>query len=159
MRSHTPADVARPVVVDGWALQQLWMFWLAPLVGAAIGALTYRWLGNLLANALDALTEKGPPRRLWLSAQSTPEGVTVYIRDNGPGFCMEALGRAGEPFYTTKTRTQGLGLGLAICDTLIRAFGGELLFANHKEGGALITLRLRAGAPGVSLQASEDSRS
>ncbi|MEB0205711.1 sensor histidine kinase [Pseudomonas sp. CCC3.1] len=116
-------------------------------------------LGNLLANALDALTEKGPPRRLWLSAQSTAEGVTVYIRDNGPGFCMEALGRAGEPFYTTKTRTQGLGLGLAICDTLIRAFGGELLFANHKEGGALITLRLRAGAPGVSLQASEDSRS
>ena len=116
-------------------------------------------LGNLLANALDALTEKGPPRRLWISAQSTPEGVTVFIRDNGPGFCMEALGRAGEPFYTTKTRTQGLGLGLAICDTLIRAFGGELLFANHKEGGALITLRLRAGAPGVSLQASEDSRS
>lgn len=113
-------------------------------------------LGNLLANALDALTEKGPPRRLWLSAQATETGVNLYIRDNGPGFCMEALGRAGEPFYTTKTRTQGLGLGLAICDTLMRAFGGELLFANHKEGGALITLKLRAGAPGVSLQPSED---
>nr|BFE92287.1 hypothetical protein GCM10020185_28230 [Pseudomonas brassicacearum subsp. brassicacearum] len=104
-------------------------------------------LGNLLANALDALTEKGPPRKLWLSAQATETGVNLYIRDNGPGFCMEALGRAGEPFYTTKTRTQGLGLGLAICDTLMRAFGGELSFANHKEGGALITLKLRAGAP------------
>ncbi|PFN93088.1 sensor histidine kinase, partial [Bacillus sp. AFS076308] len=46
-------------------------------------------LGNLLANALDALTEKGPPRKLWLSAQSTADGVTLYIRDNGPGFCME----------------------------------------------------------------------
>jgi two-component system C4-dicarboxylate transport sensor histidine kinase DctB len=113
-------------------------------------------LGNLLANALDALTEKGPPRKLWLSAQSTADGVTLYIRDNGPGFCMEALGRASEPFYTTKTRTQGLGLGLAICETLMRAFGGELSFANHKEGGALITLKLRAGAPGVSLQPSED---
>ncbi|SIR42624.1 histidine kinase [Pseudomonas sp. A214] len=113
-------------------------------------------LGNLLANALDALTEKGPPRKLWLSAQATESGVNLYIRDNGPGFCMEALGRAGEPFYTTKTRTQGLGLGLAICDTLMRAFGGELSFANHKEGGALITLKLRAGAPGVSLQPSED---
>ena len=113
-------------------------------------------LGNLLANALDALTEKGPPRKLWLSAQATDTGVILYIRDNGPGFCMEALGRAGEPFYTTKTRTQGLGLGLAICDTLMRAFGGELSFANHKEGGALITLKLRAGAPGVSLQPSED---
>jgi two-component system C4-dicarboxylate transport sensor histidine kinase DctB len=113
-------------------------------------------LGNLLANALDALTEKGPPRKLWLSAETTAEGVNLYIRDNGPGFCMEALGRASEPFYTTKTRTQGLGLGLAICETLMRAFGGELSFANHKEGGALITLRLRAGAPGVSLQPSED---
>ncbi|MDU9033515.1 ATP-binding protein [Pseudomonas corrugata] len=113
-------------------------------------------LGNLLANALDALTEKGPPRKLWLSAQATETGVNLYIRDNGPGFCMEALDRAGEPFYTTKTRTQGLGLGLAICDTLMRAFGGELSFANHKEGGALITLKLRAGAPGVSLQPSED---
>ena len=113
-------------------------------------------LGNLLANALDALTEKGPPRKLWLSAESTDTGVNLYIRDNGPGFCMEALGRAGEPFYTTKTRTQGLGLGLAICDTLMRAFGGELSFSNHREGGALITLRLRAGAPGVSLQPSED---
>ncbi len=113
-------------------------------------------LGNLLANALDALTEKGPPRKLWLSAESTAEGVNLYIRDNGPGFCMEALGRASEPFYTTKTRTQGLGLGLAICETLMRAFGGELSFANHKQGGALITLRLRAGAPGVSLQPSED---
>ena len=113
-------------------------------------------LGNLLANALDALTEKGPPRKLWLSAQSTADGVNLYIRDNGPGFCLEALGRASEPFYTTKTRTQGLGLGLAICETLMRAFGGELSFANHKEGGALITLKLRAGAPGVSLQPSED---
>lgn len=113
-------------------------------------------LGNLLANALDALTEKGPPRKLWLSAESTDDGVNLYIRDNGPGFCMEALGRASEPFYTTKTRTQGLGLGLAICETLMRAFGGELSFANHKQGGALITLRLRAGAPGVSLQPSED---
>ena len=111
---------------------------------------------NLLANALDALTEKGPPRKLWLSAETTAQGVNLYIRDNGPGFCMEALGRASEPFYTTKTRTQGLGLGLAICETLMRAFGGELLFANHKEGGALLTLKLRAGSPGVSLQPSED---
>ena len=114
-------------------------------------------LGNLLANALDALTEKGPPRKLWLSAQSSEQGVNLTIRDNGPGFCLEALDRAGEPFYTTKTRTQGLGLGLAICDSLMRAFGGELLFANHREGGALITLRMRAGAPGVSLQPPEDS--
>jgi two-component system C4-dicarboxylate transport sensor histidine kinase DctB len=113
-------------------------------------------LGNLLANALDALTEKGPPRKLWLSAEQTAEGVNLYIRDNGPGFTKEALNRAREPFFTTKTRTQGLGLGLAICDTLMRALGGELLFANHPSGGALLTLRLHAGASGISLQPPED---
>ncbi|MEQ7919891.1 ATP-binding protein [Xanthomonas sp. WHRI 1810A] len=113
-------------------------------------------LGNLLANALDALTEKGPPRKLWISAERNDEGINLYIRDNGPGFSNEALERAREPFFTTKTRTQGLGLGLAICDTLMRALGGELLFANHPEGGALLTLHMRAGASGVNLQPSED---
>jgi two-component system C4-dicarboxylate transport sensor histidine kinase DctB len=113
-------------------------------------------LGNLLANALDALTEKGPPRKLWISAEHNAEGVNLYIRDNGPGFSREALEHAREPFFTTKTRTQGLGLGLAICDTLMRALGGELLFANHPEGGALLTLRMRTGASGVSLQPPED---
>ena len=113
-------------------------------------------LGNLLANALDALTEKGPPRKLWISAENSAQGVNLYIRDNGPGFSREALEHAREPFFTTKTRTQGLGLGLAICDTLMRALGGELLFANHPEGGALLTLRMRTGASGVSLQPPED---
>ncbi|WP_122667017.1 sensor histidine kinase [Pseudomonas viridiflava] len=113
-------------------------------------------LGNLLANALDALTEKGPPRKIWISAEQTPEGVNLFIRDNGPGFTQEALARAREPFFTTKTRTQGLGLGLAICDTLMRALGGELLFDNHPTGGALLTLRLRDGASGVNLQPPED---
>jgi two-component system C4-dicarboxylate transport sensor histidine kinase DctB len=113
-------------------------------------------LGNLLANALDALTEKGPPRKLWLSAEQTPEGVNLFIRDNGPGFSQEALSRAREPFFTTKTRTQGLGLGLAICDTLMRALGGELSFANHPEGGAVLTLRLRLAASGVNHQPPED---
>ncbi|MEB0076807.1 ATP-binding protein [Pseudomonas sp. CCI3.2] len=113
-------------------------------------------LGNVLANALDALTEKGPPRKLWLSAEQTAEGVNLSIRDNGPGFSKEALTRALEPFFTTKTRTQGLGLGLAICDTLMRALGGELLITNHPSGGAVLTLRLRAGASGISLQPPED---
>jgi two-component system C4-dicarboxylate transport sensor histidine kinase DctB len=113
-------------------------------------------LGNVLANALDALTEKGPPRKLWISSEQTSEGVNLYIRDNGPGFSQEALARAREPFFTTKTRTQGLGLGLAICDTLMRALDGELLFANHASGGALLTLRMRAGASGANLQPPED---
>ncbi|MHA6197862.1 sensor histidine kinase [Pseudomonas wadenswilerensis] len=113
-------------------------------------------LGNLLANALDALTEKANPRKLWISAERREDCVYLTIRDNGPGFTSQALARAREPFFTTKTRTQGLGLGLAICDTLMRALGGELLLANHPEGGALLTLQLRVAKPGANLQTSED---
>ena len=113
-------------------------------------------LGNLLANALDALTEKANPRKLWISAQRRDDCVYLTIRDNGPGFSSQAMARAREPFFTTKTRTQGLGLGLAICDTLMRALGGELLLANHPEGGALLTVQLRVAKPGANLQTSED---
>ncbi|MDH4584219.1 sensor histidine kinase [Pseudomonas sp. BN415] len=113
-------------------------------------------LGNLLANALDALKEKPQPRRIWLSAETTTEGVELHLRDNGPGFSEDALRHAREPFFTTKTSAQGLGLGLAICDSLMRALGGELLLANHPDGGALLTLRLRNAAPGVIPQPPED---
>ncbi len=113
-------------------------------------------LSNLLANALDALSEKGPPRRIHLSAEHNANGVSLYLRDNGPGFSEQALKRAREPFFTTKTSAQGLGLGLAICDTLMRALGGELQLANHSEGGALLTLHLRTAIPGVNIQPPED---
>lgn len=99
-------------------------------------------LGNLLANALDALGERPQPRRIWISATITDSSVDLHLRDNGPGFTEEALLRAREPFFTTKTSAQGLGLGLAICETLMRALGGELRFANHPEGGAQLTLHL-----------------
>ncbi|AOE87990.1 sensor histidine kinase [Pseudomonas sp. TCU-HL1] len=113
-------------------------------------------LGNLLANALDALAEKPHPRRIWLSTETTSDGVDLHLRDNGPGFSADALRHAREPFFTTKTSAQGLGLGLAICDSLMRALGGELILANHPEGGALLTLRMRNAAPGVIPQPPED---
>ncbi|WP_312373729.1 sensor histidine kinase [Stutzerimonas nitrititolerans] len=112
-------------------------------------------LSNLLANALDALKERPPERRIWLRAERNEDGVLLTLRDNGPGFSTEALQRAREPFFTTKTSTQGLGLGLAICDTLARALDGELTLANHPEGGAQLCLYLRSADPGVTFP-SED---
>ncbi len=114
-------------------------------------------LGNLLANAFDAMSEKAPPRRLWLSAQPLADGrISLTLRDNGPGFSAEALERAREPFFTTKTTARGLGLGLAICDSLTRALGGELLLANHPQGGALVTLNLLPASAGPGTQSPED---
>jgi len=45
--SVNPARSTGPaLIVGGWAIQQLWLFWLAPLLGAAIGGFIYGWLGK-----------------------------------------------------------------------------------------------------------------
>lgn len=115
-------------------------------------------LGNLLTNALDALAEKAPPRRLWVIASQDQHGVTLTLRDNGPGFSEDALAHAHEPFFTTKTTAKGLGLGLAICDNLLRALGGRLEMGNHLEGGAVVRLHLLPGVPGVAAMPQEEIR-
>jgi len=114
-------------------------------------------LTNLLTNALDALTEKAPPRKIWLTVNQTVDKVTLLLRDNGPGFSNEALAHAHEPFFTTKTSAKGLGLGLAICDTLLRTMGARLDLSNHPEGGALIKLSLIPGLQNISQFSIEES--
>jgi aquaporin Z len=53
--SVNPARSTGPAVfVGGWALAQLWLFWVAPLVGAVLGGLTYRWLGSEAASRISA---------------------------------------------------------------------------------------------------------
>jgi two-component system C4-dicarboxylate transport sensor histidine kinase DctB len=113
-------------------------------------------LGNLLANALDALAEQGEPRTLELSTQQTDDWTALRIVDNGPGFGPEALLQAREPFFTTKTSARGLGLGLAICDAVIKSLGGRLEFANRPEGGACVELYLKSIMSEVNLEARED---
>ncbi|AMZ72064.1 MULTISPECIES: aquaporin Z [Pseudomonas] len=45
--SVNPARSTGPaLIVGGWAIEQLWLFWVAPLLGAVIGGVSYRWLGN-----------------------------------------------------------------------------------------------------------------
>src|SRR5690554_5611453 len=113
-------------------------------------------LSNLISNALDALSERATPRRIWLNTQVQDGWVVLVLHDNGPGFSAEALPQACEPFYTTKTSARGLGLGLAICATLMKALQGRLLLANHPDGGAQVTLYLREIPSSVNLRSNED---
>ena len=65
------------------------------------------------------------------------------IRDNGPGIPEPDLDRIFEGFFTTKD--EGMGLGLAICQSIMTAHGGGIVAANRFEGGASFRFWLPSG--------------
>jgi len=97
---------------------------------------------NLVVNGCDAMS--GQPaleRRLTIRTERAEPGlVQVTVTDRGPGFSPEILARAFEPFATTKPN--GLGLGLAICRSIITAHVGRVWVANNAEGGASVRFAL-----------------
>jgi signal transduction histidine kinase len=75
---------------------------------------------NLIINAFDAMTVNEEARELLISSgKSEKGGVRVAVRDSGPGLGEADLERVFESFYTTKS--DGMGLGLAICRSTIEA--------------------------------------
>ncbi|WP_028354653.1 sensor histidine kinase [Bordetella petrii] len=97
-------------------------------------------LHNLVQNAADALAGQPAPRRLDLRGRVRGAHYEFTVRDNGPGIPADVLPRIFEPFYTT--RGQGMGLGLALCETLAGAMDALLDIRNHEAGGVCATLAL-----------------
>jgi two-component system sensor kinase FixL len=99
-------------------------------------------LHNLVANALDAVAHTDKPwRMIELSAGSSSETVILKVSDSGPGLSPDAIEHLFEPFTTTKA--DGMGLGLAISRSLVRARGGDLMHdVGGKLGGATFTVRI-----------------
>ncbi len=92
---------------------------------------------NLLANAVEAQTDVFPPT--FAVALSESDGyVTLSFTDRGPGFPLDVLSRAFEPYVTTKAK--GTGLGLAIVKKIIDEHGGRVTLENTAPHGARATL-------------------
>jgi PAS domain S-box-containing protein len=91
---------------------------------------------NLIINAIEAMREVGEAEReLLISTRHEPGGVSVEVRDSGPGFTPAVLDRVFEAFYTTKPG--GLGLGLSICRSIIEAHNGRLWAGPNVPRGAI----------------------
>ena len=91
-------------------------------------------LVNLFTNALDAMAGS-ETRELTVAVERTDERVMIGVADSGPGIPEEIRAHLFEPFFTTKPQGQGLGLGLAISEQIVREFGGVLRVEAGAGGG------------------------
>lgn len=99
-------------------------------------------LMNLVVNAIDAMSPSPSPSRLVISTKINGETVVTSVSDNGPALSAEKYERFFEAFFTTKEN--GLGMGLAICQTIIEGFGGSIWAKPGHPQGANILFSLEA---------------
>lgn len=90
---------------------------------------------NLIVNACDAMSSAPPPARcIEIGTSAGTEGVHLRVIDCGVGMSPDNLESVFEPFVSTKEH--GLGLGLAICRSIVDAHGGRMWASNNQNGGA-----------------------
>jgi PAS domain S-box-containing protein len=97
---------------------------------------------NLIINAQEAMSGLGEGARELLisTAKAKSDGVFVVVRDSGPGLSPTNLERVFEAFYTTKS--DGLGMGLSICRSIIEAHGGRLWATASEPQGTIFEFTL-----------------
>src|SRR5215813_11681625 len=93
---------------------------------------------NLIINAVEAMRSvSGGSRELLISSTSKAVGgVLVAVRDSGPGLSQESFERVFDAFYTTKS--DGMGMGLSICRSIVEAHGGRIWASRDVGPGATI---------------------
>lgn len=99
-------------------------------------------IASLLSNAIRF---SDPGSRVWLQAERAYDRARIVIRDEGSGIEPERLAVVFETFSQapeSRPRTAGVGLGLAIARSVVRAHGGELTLRNRPGGGLLATITL-----------------
>jgi two-component system OmpR family sensor kinase len=100
-------------------------------------------VGNLIQNAIKFAP---PGSRVVISTTSTPEEAVLAIADRGPGIPEDLVSKVFERFYRGERArsegTEGFGLGLSICSTIVERYGGAIAVAPNPGGGSVFTVRL-----------------
>jgi C4-dicarboxylate-specific signal transduction histidine kinase len=104
-------------------------------------------ISNLIHNSIEAMSAVGNRNReLRLTTRlDNPNTVTVVVQDSGPGIDPKQLDRMFDPFTTTKIH--GMGLGLAICRTIIDRHCGQLTASSDGKTGASFQVVLPIKSP------------
>lgn len=96
---------------------------------------------NLVRNACDAMAGLEGPHRIRIGVEASHEAfIKVSIADNGPGLTGQSVATLCAPFFTTKA--EGMGMGLAICRSIIELHYGALDAQEGPDGGAVFSFSL-----------------
>jgi len=97
---------------------------------------------NLVRNACDALSEHEGDRRITIEAEQSADGgfVKLLFTDSGPGLGTQTVETLCAPFYSTKS--EGMGMGLAICRSIVELHYGALDATDAPSGGARFSFSL-----------------
>jgi C4-dicarboxylate-specific signal transduction histidine kinase len=101
---------------------------------------------NLILNGIEAVAEPTNGKRYVVghTGRSQNGSVEISVSDSGPGIPPDKLGHVFEPFFTTKQ--QGMGIGLSIARTIVKAHGGRIWAENQTTGGAIFRVNLPPAA-------------
>lgn len=125
------------IVEDGYTIQSFLSNDLPPI--AADIDMLYQAFLNILINAMQAMPGGG---LIIISAESDSQYVFVSFRDHGTGIPKDIMEKVWDPFFTTKEK--GTGLGLGIVSNIIKSHDGEIQIANLSDG-AKVTIKLPVG--------------
>jgi signal transduction histidine kinase len=126
--------LVQPLLASGVEIEMRMGGRLPPL--AADVSELQRVLTNLLINASEILGESG---RIVISAQTNPLDpgrLDIEVADDGPGVAPNLRSRIFDPFFSTREREGGLGLGLAVVRGIVEAHGGSIEVGDSTLGGA-----------------------
>jgi signal transduction histidine kinase len=94
---------------------------------------------NLILNAIDAMDE-GHEKKLTITGESTPQSISISIRDTGCGIPEASMDKIFLPYSTSKPH--GTGLGLHVARKIVHEMGGRITVASHGESGATFLVHL-----------------
>jgi len=106
---------------------------------------------NLITNAVESMADVTNRSRLLIirCRLQAPDGIAIVVEDSATGIDPENAKRIFDPFFTTKPH--GMGLGLAICRSIVEAHGGQMsAFAGDNYGSVFRVVLPRAPAESLA---------
>ena len=144
--AQRPIDAYLAAIVDQWRLLRpqvvLATDWQGPAPAPAI--LVEPTLEQALLNLLDNAADVSPAEVV-MNARWDDSRCVIDILDRGPGVSGALAQKIGQPFFTTKGKQGGIGIGLFLSNATLERFGGKVELFNRDGGGACTRITLPFG--------------